>query len=299
MIETTNKITSPKTGTQFLASSHFQISNDSRWGPSHDPEAYKSIFKKDYPPLPLTKRDRIASPKPAGIMHYDHRYGDNTSLTKSHFVEKPLTKRAQGDSYALRKTNFKADSDEKLKSFQTTHKEYFPVRPLHEAKVMPSTSKTEWMRSYIPQGDKEKELLPQSDYKSRFLGEQGTSGPVFAKGDQSGRLTITGDPRTQNGQFVTTAKTEFIKRYLPKQKLDPSLFAGGSNIPQGDQEKCTFTTSTQQASFPQRRISREFEPFNKREAVKKLRQTTFQLGDQRSPGFLQSTASHSYACPSM
>lgn len=51
---------------------------------------------------------------------------------------------------------------------------------------------------------------------------------MLAKGDLSGRLTITGDPRTQNGQFITTAKTEFVSRYLPKQSLDPSYLVRGS-----------------------------------------------------------------------
>lgn len=152
MIETPNKISQPKTGTDFLASSHFTISNDSRWGPKHDSEAYKSIFKRDYLPLPLTKRERIPSPDPAGIMHQDSRYGDNNSITKSHFREKTLVRQTPRDSYELRRTNFKGDSDEKLKSFATTHKEYFPVRQLLEAKSTPSTGKTEWMRSCIPQG---------------------------------------------------------------------------------------------------------------------------------------------------
>jgi hypothetical protein len=154
MIKTENKIETQKTGPEFLAMSHFSISNDSRWGPRHDPEAYKSIFKIDYPHLPLTKRGRIPSPPPACIMHKDDRYANNSSLTKSHFIEKPLAKRVKDDlgSYALRKTNFKTDSDSKLLSFQTTHKEYFPVRPLHEAKTHPSTTKAEWMRSFIPQG---------------------------------------------------------------------------------------------------------------------------------------------------
>ena len=154
MIEAENKIQTQKTGAEFLAASHFTISNDSRWGPRHDSQAYKSIFKIDYPPLPLTKRSRVPSPPPAGIMHKDDRYADSISLTKSHFVKKPFSKRTQEDfaSYALRKTNFKGDSDVKLKSFQTTHQEYFPVKPLQEAKTHPSTTKAEWMKSCIPQG---------------------------------------------------------------------------------------------------------------------------------------------------
>ncbi|EDO34290.1 predicted protein [Nematostella vectensis] len=299
MIETQNKIQAPKSGPEFLSASHFSISQEDRWGPGRDPKAYQSIFKKDYPPLPLTKRGRIPSPPPAGIMHKDDRYADHASLTRTHFVEKPLKKtQYSGSEYALRKTNFKMDSDTQLKSFDTTHKEYFPVRSLSNAQNPAGTGKTEWMKSSIPQGDKEKELWPQSDYKSRFLGEQlGRGSLVRVRGDQEGKDTITGDRRTQNGQFNTTTKSEFIGHYLPKQMQDPALKAGGSNIPQGDQEKCNYSTSTQQVSFRRPTISK-FAPFNREEAVHKLRQTTFQLGDRRVPHHLQSTAAHSYPCPS-
>ena len=153
MMQVAKKIPQQKVGPDFLAASHFSISQEERWVPSHDPMAYKSTFKKDYPPLPLQKRERIPSPAPAGIMHKDNRYADHVSLTRSHFVEKPLPNEEHSDaSYALRKTNFKMDSDKKLKSFQTTHKEYFPVRPLEEAKNSPLNGKTEWMKSHIPQG---------------------------------------------------------------------------------------------------------------------------------------------------
>lgn len=77
----------------------------------------------------------------------------------------------------------------------------------------------------FPSGDKEKELWPQSDYRSKFLGEQPHSHELAkAKaGSFGGPPTITGDPRTQLGQFVTTTKSEFVGRYLPKQQIDPNL----------------------------------------------------------------------------
>ena len=151
MTEAANKIPAQKTGSEFLVSSHFTISHEDRWAPSRDPLAYQSIFKKDYPPLPLTKRERIPSPSPAQIMHKDQRYADHCSMTRSQFVEKPLNPlKDQDAAYALTKTNFKMDSDKKLKSFQTTHKEYFPVRPVEDARN--PAGKKEWMRSHIPQG---------------------------------------------------------------------------------------------------------------------------------------------------
>ena len=154
MTELMNKIPAQKTGSEFLVSSHFTISHEDRWAPNKDPQVYKSTFKKDYPPLPLTKRERIPSPSPATIMHKDDRYNDKCSMTRGHFVEKSLGKQAYANSTsALTRTNFKMDSDRQLRSFQTTHKEYYPVRPLDEAMNPAATGKSDWMRSYIPQGE--------------------------------------------------------------------------------------------------------------------------------------------------
>ena len=36
-----------------------------------------------------------------------------------------------------------------------------------------------------------------------------------------GPPTITGDPRTQHGQFNTTTKSEYVGRYMPWQGIDP------------------------------------------------------------------------------
>lgn len=297
MAEVVNKIPVQKSGPEFLVASHFTISHEDRWAPSKDPHVYKSTFKKDYPPLPLTKRERIPSPSPATIMHKDGRYNDKCSMTRGHFVEKPLGKQDYANStYALTKTNFKMDSDRLLKSFQTTHKDYYPVRPLDEAKNPAPTGKSNWMRSYIPQGDKEKELWPHSDYRSKFLGEQLGSRDVMPAADKhSGPATIRGDARTHHlGQFTTTTKSEFVGRHLQRHHLmDPALRDRGSSIPQGDQEKCNYSTSTQQDSFhvPGQK---EFSPFNREDAVNRLRRTTFQLGDRRIPGHLQTTAADSY-----
>ena len=153
MTDLINKIPAQKTGTEFLVASHFTISHEDRWAPSKDPLVYKSTFKKDYPPLPLTKRERIPSPSPATIMHKDDRYNDKCSMTRGHFVGKNPGKQNYANSTStLTKTNFKMDSDRQLKSFQTTHKEYYPVRPLDEARNPAATGKKDWMRSYIPQG---------------------------------------------------------------------------------------------------------------------------------------------------
>lgn len=67
----------------------------------------------------------------------------------------------------------------------------------------------------------------------------------------------------------------------------------GSSIPQGDQEKCNYSTSTQQDSFRKPGF-KDFTAFDREEAVNRLRRTTFQLGDRRVPGYLQTTAAESY-----
>ena len=75
-------------------------------------------------------------------------------------------------------------------------------------------------------GDKEKELWPHSDYRSKFLGKQANKREAVAPFDKfNGPPTITGDARTHHlGQFTTTAKSEFIGRYLQRQHLtDPAL----------------------------------------------------------------------------
>lgn len=297
MAEVVNKIPVQKTGSEFLVASHFTISHEDRWSPSKDPHVYKSTFKKDYPPLPLTKRERIPSPSPATIMHKDGRYNDKCSMTRGHFVEKTLEQQDyQNSTSSLTKTNFKMDSDKQLKSFQTTHKEYYPVRSLDEAKNPAASGKKDWMRSYIPQGDKEKELWPHSDYRSMFLGEQLGKRDVLQPFDKiAGPPTIRGDARTHHlGHFTTTTKSEFVGRYLPRhQLLDSSLRDRGSSIPQGDQEKCNYSRTTQQDSFCTPGL-KDFQPFDRESAVKSLRKTTFQLGDRRIPEYLATTAGDSY-----
>ena len=77
----------------------------------------------------------------------------------------------------------------------------------------------------------------------------------------------------------------FIKNFVLQDR--------GSSIPQGDQEKCNYSTSTQQESFRKPGF-KDFTAFDREEAVNRLRRTTFQLGDRRIPGYLQTTAAESY-----
>ena len=88
----------------------------------------------------------------------------------------------------------------------------------------------------------------------------------------------------------------FIARNWPYRYNKKKLFLlqdRGSNIPQGDQEKCNYSRTTQQDSFCTPGL-RDFQPFDRESAVKSLRKTTFQLGDRRIPEYLGTTAGDSY-----
>ena len=147
-----HKITQPKTGTDFLASSHFKIGLEPKWLAHEDPLAYRSTFKKDYPPQPLTCTVISQLPPPAEIMHNDPRIADHhCSVTRNHFEPKSFSKQGYGNiTYSLTKTNFKMDADKKIKSFRTTHDDYFSPKSLREAKNSPATC--DWLTSNIPQG---------------------------------------------------------------------------------------------------------------------------------------------------
>ncbi len=151
-LETSNKIEMPKHGTEFLASSHFKIGQEPRWLANSNPAAYRSTFKNDYPPQPIGKRNKTKLLPPADIMHRDEKIGDNHfSVTREHYGHKPLNKTGYGNlPYSLTATNFKMDADEKIKSFSTTHSEYFYEKSLKD--VQDKSAMKDWTKSHIPQG---------------------------------------------------------------------------------------------------------------------------------------------------
>lgn len=150
--ETANKIPEPKHGTDFLASSHFKIGHEPSWLIEQDLKAYRSTFKNDYPPQPLGKKDKTVLLPPADIMHIDKRMADQyISVTKDQFGPKQINRAGHGKlPHSSRATNFKMDADEKLKSFKTTHNEYFYEKTLQDAKE--GYLGRDWSKSYIPQG---------------------------------------------------------------------------------------------------------------------------------------------------
>ena len=154
-------------GTEFLAASHFTISQD----PHATKPSLKSVFKKDYPPWEIKgKPDGAIPPRPASVLQKDDRYfNEKASETRTQyeyrFAPKP---ELQADPDKLRATNFKMDRDMRFNSFQTTHnRDYVPKEVGAYVKGGP---KQNTMKSYIPQGDREKADEPVSDYKDRFRG---------------------------------------------------------------------------------------------------------------------------------
>ena len=152
-MDVVNKIQIPNHGTQFLSKSHFKIGHEPQWLADRNPAAFKSTFKNDYPPQPLGEREKTTQLPPAKIMHKDVKLGEShLSVTRDHYGPHPLSKTGYKNMpYALRKTNFKMDADERINSFRTTQDDYYYEKSLKEAKN--ASTRTDWTRSCIPQGN--------------------------------------------------------------------------------------------------------------------------------------------------
>ena len=160
-------IVAPKTGQAFLESTSFQISQDR----SITSDSMKSIFKQDYPPYHHYGRTKGARPPPLSeVMHKDERFfSEKESETVAAFEDRGLPKVEGNGSYVnLSSTNFKMDSDtNKFNSFNTMHNTYFTPKMSDNFEKLTAPTTYE---SHIPQGDKEKELQPLSDYRHKFQG---------------------------------------------------------------------------------------------------------------------------------
>lgn len=170
-VEVGAPIVLPKTGQDFLESTNFQISQD----PAATKDSMRSIFKQDYPPYPNYGRGLGARPPPLSeVMHRDERYfNKKESETVSSFEFRGLPKKEfDGSRVNLSSTNFKMDSDiNKFRSFSTMHNSQFYPKMSDTFEKMPVPTTRD---SHIPQGDKEKELLPLSDYRQKFQGHDTT-----------------------------------------------------------------------------------------------------------------------------
>lgn len=155
-----------RTGTEYLASSHFDIGQDVNIVLRDQ----RSTFVNDYPPWPIDAKPNAAvPPRPAGVLNEDYeRYKHFMSETKRAYDEKQLPGREKGtDPDKLRATNFKMDGDDRLKTFDTTQKfDYPPKKP--DGDIYALTKNNNSRKSSFPQGDREKADLPVSDYRARY-----------------------------------------------------------------------------------------------------------------------------------
>lgn len=164
-------IVNPKTGQEFLESTSFRISQDELL----TSQKMDSIFKTDYPPYNHYGRTEGARPPPLSeVMHKDPKFfNERESETTQSFEHRYLPKpEILGASGKLRLTNFKMDRDlNKFHNFETVHNSYFtPKMPdTYKRLEAPTTH-----QSHIPQGDKEKELQPLTDYRDKFQGHDTT-----------------------------------------------------------------------------------------------------------------------------
>lgn len=282
-------IVAPKTGKAFLESTSFQISHDN--SVTHD--SMKSIFKQDYPPYDQYGRTKGAKPPPLSeVMHKDEKFfREKESETVAAFDYRGLPKKeGDGSRVNLSSTNFKMDSDiNKFKSFTTVHNSYFTPKMCDNFEKPPAPTTRD---SHIPQGDKEKELQPLSDYRQKFQGHDTTVHKIEkAPPMHEGPPTIIGDQR--QGNFNTTHNDTFLGTYMkPVQTLPvpPSY-----NVPCGDPDKVTMRETTMNASF-KHRPSQSQEPRYKIEDVSRLlNQTNFKLKDGHNRwNDYSSTATASY-----
>lgn len=280
----------PQVGTDFLASSHFQIAQD----PWATHPAMKTTFNKDYTPHNITGRPAAAKPPaPAWLMHKDDRhFNTKRSETVKAYEYTPMAKpKLENAQETLQKTNFKMDCDlKKFDTFHTTHNTYYPVH--NSESYILDKPKQEPMKSYVPQGDREKAPQPMSDYRDRYRGHD-TSKVIVSKAESQhtgGPPTITGDGRLH--QYAPTMSEAFQGRWLPKIAQLPA--PRGTNIPQGDREKEVTAKTTQQDSYPERDMT-GFKPYSKDAVTGKLQLTNFRLDDgQKTWDTYQSTAADSY-----
>jgi len=184
-------ILKPKTGQDFLESTSFRIGHDDQL----TNQRMTSIFKTDYPPYNTTGRPAGARPPPLSeVMHRDQNFfNERQSETTGSFEYRHLPKpEIQGASGKLRVTNFKMDRDtSKFNNFQTVHNSYFTPKMGDTYRRLEGQGTRE---SHIPQGDREKEPQPLTDYREKFPGhDTNVHKTIRAPSMHEGRATF-GDP---------------------------------------------------------------------------------------------------------
>lgn len=273
-VEVAAPITRPKTGQAFLESTSFKIGQDELLTNNR----MNSIFKSDFPPYGAYGRTQGAKPPPLSeVMHRDQSFfNERESETTKSFEYRHLAKpEIQGASGKLRVTNFKMDRDlNKFNVFETVHNSYFTPKMADTYNRVKAPTIRE---SYIPQGDKEKELMPLTDYRDRYKGHDTREHKTIrAKSmHEGGPPTIKGDGRTSN--FNTTHNDTFMGEYeKPVQTLPvpPSY-----NVPVGDPNKVVERETTMNASFQDVSNQNQRQQYSVEEVSRVLNQTNFKQQD--------------------
>jgi len=280
------KASAPKTGIEFLASSHFEIGKEPKWLSPTDPNAYKSTFQSDYPQRKLGRIGLANITPPALIMHKDDSICDQTSLTRKQFTN-PGQRDVTHTGKSLTKTNFKMDRDDRIKTFLTTSDKYYQP-PCVEKLNMKSLNTEFKMESHIPQGDKGKVCWPQSDYKSNFIRKSLTRRKKIINDTMFGPNTIKGDLRSHgcSEMFNTSSRREFPVRHEHQIALVPEdIQYPKTHIPSGDN---ISHDSTHQNSF-RGQFPSISAPFDRKKALSELQKTTFRNGDERLVDFRTTT----------
>ncbi|KAJ8029938.1 Testis-expressed protein 45 [Holothuria leucospilota] len=263
------KIRPPLEGKEFLAASHFRVGYDRRMAKS---ATKRSIFKKDFVPHVIyDKSEAVKPPDPAQVMHSDLTFKPpDSTVTQDSYQGKVLPKVPQ--CTALTKTNFKMDSDKRVNSFYTSHSNDYSA-PSFVSRSFPMANP---MRSYVPQGDPQKEKMPVSDYRGKYPGHDTSihrteRAPCMHTGGPS---TILGDNRTHE-QFSTSACAQFPGFYLPYVAKKPNLL--GSDIPCGDMDKVIHRETTQLSSFA-KLDKQHYKSYQRDSALTKIGGTNFKMG---------------------
>ncbi|XP_039248598.2 stabilizer of axonemal microtubules 5-like [Styela clava] len=288
-MEALHLIPAPLAGREFLASSHLRIGNDDRY----IPEGWNSTVDTDYkPPSTKQKPDAALPPLPALFMHQDQeKINTQLSETREQFPrKKALTSTDTRDKYsALYKTNFKPNSDLRIKTFNTTHDYYYTAKP---TSVPPDNTQlaVNWTKSSFPQGDKEKADEPISTYRTGFPGHDTSKMKIERVGSQhwGNQGTIKGD---NVRRFGTTHTNTFHGLWSAPPDPVPKHFR--SSVPEGDKEKVTEHSTTMRKSFTPHKT--DWKSQNSGDSYAKLYATNYKQSDGKGTfDKYQSTAKESY-----
>lgn len=257
------------TGTKFLQSSHFSISQDDSW----TPWTRLSTFKQDYTPYNNEEKPPSAHvPQPAQVLNGDERYFKNShvaSETLTEFQQKSRTDRATYDTNKLRKTNFKLDADTRdIVNVVSTQKDSYVPQPgsAHPAKPTLNT-----FTSHIPSGDREKAPAPTSDYKDKFRRHEEGRAELAKPAYET--HTIQGDQRAHS--YGTTHTSTFAGAWQEPTKALPAHRT--SSIPTGDPDKGAVRMTEFRAAY-QSDGTADLKPYD-RHSHGNLQRTQFRLDD--------------------